>query len=440
MAEERSDDSDRSNDLSTFGLGYGINGSNPNNLLYVVVRPVRRPLLSPSNKTGGSPVVVDEVFSEVGCSSFVNETYSKSKFTDRLASSLSGGTPSAINLNMGANYGRTRYREQRRIEVGCQYVGREYRLQIPSDAFASPTKTEVESLIYNELGQREFSEVDPKEIEEACMVVLKECLYGATHFVSAVKLGAKIYEDVTTNEAKDLKSGGANVGAGAALFGGSKIGFSFAKDKIDKAMQKHSRIRIIAGPSFLKKLKSLVQKKEKKSEPRNEILAVEREDEAVISRFVLPISSLIRNYAAREAMNRACREFLDESICSAPPLLDRPLLLSVGRVKGSNYYFSLDDDLSVVLTHKREKATPVYLDIAPVKRFCLSRPAIPSDWASKTNVAFRISFIRGGRKYYMGMSSSMPALAAPRATSTPARAPRFTVRSVLRPIFVMCFL
>ena len=437
-AEGEAKTEERSDDLSALGLGYGINGLDPTNLLSVVVRPVRL-----STQTKGSPVVVHEVFSEVGYSSFVNKTYSMSRFTDRLKASLSGGTPSAISLNLGANYGRKNYREQRRTEVGCQYVGREYRFQIPSDAIASPTKTEVESLIYNALGQREFGEVDPKEIEEACMVVLKERLYGATHFVSAVKLGAKIYEDVTRDDAKDSKSGGANVGVGAALFGGSKIGFSFTKDKVNKAMQQHSRMRIIAGPSFLKKFKfkSSEQKDDSRqeNEPHSEILCVDREDEAVISRLVLPVSCLIRDYATREAMNRVGRRFLEESMWSIPPLLDRPLLLTVGCVEDANYYLSLDDDLSVVLTHRREKATPVCLEIAPVKRFCLSRPARPRDWASKTNVAFHIFFVKGGRKYYVGMSSSMPELAAPRATSTPARAPRSTARSVLRAIFVMCF-
>eukprot|EP00118_Oscarella_pearsei_P009428 m.54371 g.54371 ORF g.54371 m.54371 type:complete len:684 (+) comp34354_c0_seq1:98-2149(+) len=478
------------NYFARLGLGRGVNGLEPKNLLATVVRPVPMymqenaaalPTQSEANPNGSyteDPHVtskqrlaawVEENLAATGYSSFISEIYSQSNLTRDLLASLEAEvpTPIAVNFNFGLHYEKSDTLTRHGVAVISQIVNREYRYQLfPPVLSVSDETTEVENFIQKELSRtkvpavpekmKEQSQKGPAQAEGAsmdvkssspsfemksrlqgftpqkssgkpmtkkerkkyqreltyssgvCETVLKRDLHGATHFVSAIKMGGMTYTEESIARASTSDNFGLNLHTGAGDIVKSKV--AFTRKAVAEAAKKESVVYLALGSKTRDKLS-----KHCSDQDENQLLNIPEDDEVVISRNILPISALIRDHDMREAMNKACQRLIDRQLSTKPPLLCRPLLLKVS----SELYLTLDETLSVCVTKKRTKATSICIEPVQSKH---KRSSSVDQWQKTPNYPFYLAFLKDKQKYYFQMAPVKSSSNATKAQKTAAKA------------------
>jgi phage-related tail fiber protein len=130
---------------------------------------------------------------------------------------------------------------------------------------------------------------------DICKRILGDENRGATHFVSSIDLGAKLYYKETVNE----KEKSSKVSANAGLEAGSLVGADAGISRIKQAIRKAVRNDMIA----------LIHHEVEMNDVKTAVLP---EREMVIGCKVSPVWLLVTDRSWRQAMKAACAQYVKE--------------------------------------------------------------------------------------------------------------------------------
>jgi hypothetical protein len=324
--------------LVDMGLGKGIDSTkNGQRLLDLQLQP--------------SKVIVEQLTTRSGYQTFFSEIASHSSLTKDMSSQLAIRSPVPLQIAFSTEVKRKEESRMVRIAQGQQILTRTVRFKIreiqrapeaidhedgnESGEEAVPLST-LEALLEEQvkaegLNYSSGESIPADKRTQISLDVLVNKNRGATHFVSSVDLGAKIFQikSKTTKTVTKTTSASASADGGSTSVAGD-LKLQFNDTYLDMASSNVKNIHAVVDPAVrLKQMKTMIF-------PQHE---------RVIALEISPISQIIRNKFWRESVIEACKQYAEDSILKVPAMIGTggPFV-----IKADDYYFKVNDDRSRV--------------------------------------------------------------------------------------------
>ena len=177
--------------LACWGLGRGINATEPKRLMQVVARPVLV-----DDAKGNSEPRVEETRVGTGYSELTFLVSSKAELTRKLSLTLTAPLLKAVALECGCSYEKSTVDSRTWLAVGQQIQYRTYAFRLHphfKDGLVDATKTFVEDCIHEKYEQIPNGDVETENDKKllACRQAIEGPLGGVTHFVAKHRHGWK---------------------------------------------------------------------------------------------------------------------------------------------------------------------------------------------------------------------------------------------------------
>jgi hypothetical protein len=174
-------------------------------------------------------------------------------------------------------------------------------------ALRQPVNSRLDTLLesrpqpHKDVKQRNVSEIQ-EEMIEACMAIIKDENRGATHFVSSIDLGAKVFYTETVTEKKSFAKASAKVGVDSTESdGGASLGTSASNESTSRSLRSGTTATIHPRVT-MQTIKTVVT----------------QDQERVIGYEVSPVWLLVQDKDWRQAMKHACWHYVYDRTSKSP--------------------------------------------------------------------------------------------------------------------------
>ena len=190
--------------------------------------------------------------------------------------------------------------------------------QASTVSFQQVTKSRLEVLLDSKTSLQPERKYTKKERIEICRSIIAEENRGGTHFISAIDLGAKVFYTETVSEKKTSSKVSATAGINAVA-GRASAKASLTNQSVVRSFESGMTANIDPGVD-MKTIKTVVTPRQEK----------------VIGCDVSPVWLLVRDKNWRQAMKRACWEYVQDhtSKLSIPVISTGEIRLSVCCLSG----------------------------------------------------------------------------------------------------------
>jgi hypothetical protein len=326
--------------LVDMGLGKGIDSTKSGQrLLDLQVRPCE--------------AILEQLTVRTGYQNYYSEMTSSNSMTKSMSTQLAAKSTAPVQLSVSTEVKQKEDTKVIKIAQGQQIITRTIRFKIGelqrAEVETVPLST-LESLLELQAMEEgvKYSDGEAIPLEkrvEISLDVLVNRNRGATHFVSSVDLGAKLFKTKT----KTTKTTSNTSNTTASASGGTPLAqvqskLHFSDSSLETSGSSSKNFHAIIHPSVqLKQMKTVIP-------PQHE---------RVINLEISPISQTIRNRFWRESVAEACKQYAEDNMLKVPAMVSTggPFLITA-----DDYYLKVEGD-RVIGARERQDADYFYVDI-----------------------------------------------------------------------------
>jgi hypothetical protein len=350
---------------SEMGLGRGIDGSAPSSMRAGALSL----LVSPRED------LVEELRAGAGYKSFESKVIAESTLQRELTGSLdSGEIIRSVKLDFGIDSLSRKY--EGRFEAtarGEQIHNRTIRFTSASFAPIGGVDVSTEEVrlgepkcFLEEVLQEKIQSVEKPtpETEEWRVEVCKRCITdprigGATHFISSLDLGAKVFRITTSSTHSENKNFGLKANVRSDGPGSESVPESDGMDQDDALLslgvgfnENSMKRASVSGSNYQAIIHPEVQLNEMHTK-------IEKDQERTIGFELSPVALLLRDSLWREPMKVACKQYIAERVARQPARVGQegPFMLKCGS------FYLREENGCVRVTRDIKNASPFYIVI-----------------------------------------------------------------------------